>query len=131
MAVLNWKEILGWGVDEIEDLRFVGYAYIKQGKFDVATTIFEALVLISPQVAYDLQTLGALYLQQGSNLMALHTIEQALKLEPAHEGTLINRAKALFALGYKKQAMIEAKALQLNTNSHIADQAGALISAYS
>ncbi len=131
MSQVEWLSILGWGSDELEDLRFVGYSYIKQGKYDIATTFFEALVVLDPTSAYDLQTLGALFLQRGNNLMALNYIEKALKLDPHHLPTLLNRTKVLFALGYKRQGLIQAKSLQKNPNEEIANQAQALILAYS
>ncbi len=131
MAAEEWKEILGWGTEELDDIRFVGYSYLKQGKYDLALTFFEALVVLNPTNSYDLQTLGALYLQMGKNLMALSYIERALKVDPTHLPTQLNRAKALFALGYKKQALTQAKNLQIVPNPHIADQATALILAYS
>lgn len=127
----NWLDVLGWGKDEIEDLRFVGYSYIKQGRYDIATTFFEALVVLSPKSSYDLQTLGALYLQKGNNLMALNYIEQALKVEPQHLPTMLNRTKALFALGYKRQALTTAQSLEKSSDIEIANQATALILAYS
>ncbi len=108
MSQIEWLSILGWNQDELEDLRFVGYSYIKQGKYDIATTFFEALVILAPESIYDLQTLGALYLQKGNNLMALNYIEKAIKLDPTHLPTLLNRTKALFALGYKRQALSQA-----------------------
>jgi len=126
----EWNEILGWNAEQIDDLRFVGFAYLKQGKYNIATPIFEALVLIPSNAAYDWQTLGALYLEIGSNLKALHTIEKALKLDPTHEQTLLNRMKALFALGYKRQALAQAKNLQLNPNPQISGPATALLLAY-
>lgn len=129
MAV-DWISILGWGQEELDDLRLVGYSYIKQGKYDIATTFFEALAVLNPDSAYDLQTLGALYLQRGNNLMALNYIEKALKLDPSHAPTLLNRTKVLFALGYKKQALAQAQLLEKNTETQIANQAQALIMAY-
>jgi tetratricopeptide (TPR) repeat protein len=130
MSQVNWLEILGWQSEELEDLRFVGYSYIRQGSYDLAITFFEALVTLSPQSAYDLQTLGALYLQKSNNLMALSYIEKALKIEPNHFPTQLNRAKALFALGYKKQAITQAKNLQKCPEPPIANQAEALLLAY-
>jgi tetratricopeptide (TPR) repeat protein len=127
----EWLSILGWTHEELDDLRFVGYSYIKQGKYDVATNFFEALVLLNPDSAYDLQTLGALYLQTGNNLMALNYIEKALKSDPAHLPTLLNRTKALLMLGYKKQGLAQAKALERCSVEQIASQAQALILAYS
>jgi tetratricopeptide (TPR) repeat protein len=130
MSAINWNEILGWNENNLEDLRFIGYSYLKQGKFDIALSLYEALVLLNPASAYDLQTLGALYLETGNNLLALNTIESALKIEPTHDATLLNRAKALFALGFKRQAIAQARALELAPNREIANQASALLLAY-
>src|SRR5580700_8684513 len=131
MERIDWLSILGWNDEELEDLRFVGYSYIKQGKYDIAITFFEALVILNPESIYDLQTLGALYLQKGNNLMALNYIEKAIKLDPAHLSTLLNRTKALFSLGYKRQALLQAQALEKCAEEQIAGQATALIMAYS
>lgn len=130
MSSIDWISILGWGEEELEDLRLVGYSYIRQGKYDIATTFFEALVVLAPESIYDTQTLGALYLQKGNNLMALNYIEKALKLDPVHAPTLLNRTKALFALGYKKQALAQAHILEKNQDVEIANQAQALILSY-
>ena len=127
---MDWLSVLGWSGEELEDLRFVGYSYIKQGKYDIALKFFEALVILSPQSSYDLQTLGALYLQIGNNLIALNYIEKALKIQPNHAPTLLNRAKVLFALGYKKQGLLQAQALENNLSYLIAGQAQALVLAY-
>ena|SRR3990167_1706201 len=127
----DWLSILGWGPDELEDLRFIGYSYIKQGKYDIATSFFESLVLLSPDTDYDLQTLGALYLQTGNNLMALNYIEKALKKNPSHLHSQLNRAKALLMLGYKKQGLTQARSLEHCANEPIANQAQALLLAYS
>jgi tetratricopeptide (TPR) repeat protein len=131
MSQADWLSILGWNTEELEDLRFVGYSYIKQGKYDIAITFFEALVILAPDSIYDLQTLGALYLQKGNNLMALNYIEKALKLDPTHLPTLLNRTKTLFALGYKRQALAQARILEKCTQEQIAGQAQALVIAYS
>ncbi len=127
----NWTDILGWNKEQIDDLRYVGFSYLKEGKYDVAITIFEALVILAPEGAYDWQTLGALYLETGDNLKALSTIEKALKLDPVHEPTLLNRAKALFSLGYKRQALAQAKTLEVAPDRKIAEAASALLLAYS
>ena len=131
MSSLKWLDVLGWKGEELEDLRFVGYSYIKQGLYDIAITFFEALAILSPDSVYDLQTLGALYLQKGNNLMALSYLERALKIEPDHGPTLLNRTKALLALGYKKQGLLQARLLEKNPEPQIASQAAALILAYS
>ena len=130
MSSVQWSDILGWDSEALEDLRYLGYAYLKQGKYEIARSFFEALITLSGQNSYDLQTLGALYLETGKNLQALNTIEQALKIDPHHAETLINRAKALFALGYRRQALAQANSLLRDTNTAIANQASALLLAY-
>jgi len=130
MGSVQWSDILGWDEGALEDLRFLGYAYLKQGKYDIARSLFEALMALESRDAYDLQTLGALYLETGKNLQALNTIEQALKLDPSHAETLLNRAKALFALGFRRQGISQASALQAHQNKMIGDQASALLLAY-
>ncbi len=130
MSSLKWSEIVGWDAEALEDLRYLGYAYLKQGKFDIAQSFFEALVTFNQNDAYDLQTLGGLYLETGQNLQALSTIEQALKVEPSHTLTLLNRVKALFALGYRRQAIAQAKALVSHSDATIANQASALLLSY-
>ncbi|MBS0626321.1 MAG: type III secretion chaperone [Verrucomicrobia bacterium] len=130
MSQMNWLEILGWGQTEIEDLRHVAYSYIQQGIYDVALTFFDALTVLSPPNAYDLQTIGALYLQKGNGLKALDFLDRALKLEPHHLLTQLNRAKALFMLGYKRQGLVQATELEKSENKQISAQAAALILAY-
>lgn len=131
MSRINWLDILQWNTEELSDLRFMGYSYIKQGHYDTALKFFEALVVLSNESVYDLQTLGALYLQTGNNLMALNYLEKAIKFDPSHGPTLLNRSKALFALGYKKQGLLQAKSLEVHPESSISSQAAALSLAYS
>src|SRR5271156_718616 len=103
--MVNWKEVLGWENEELDDLRFVAYSYIKEGIYDVALTFLDALSILSPPTSYDLQTLGALHLQLGNGLKALDYLDRALKSDPVHAQTQLNRAKALFMLGYKRQGL--------------------------
>jgi tetratricopeptide (TPR) repeat protein len=130
MSNMNWLEILGWGEAEIADLRYVAYSYIRQGIYDVALTFFDALAVLSPPIAYDLQTIGALYLQLGNGLKALDFLDRALKMEPHHLLTQLNRAKALFMLGYKRQGLLQVLELEKKTDKEIASQASALVLAY-
>lgn len=130
MSQLDWKEILGWGNEEINDLRYVAYSYIKQGVYDIALTFFDALTVLTPPIAYDLQTVGALHLQLGNSLKALDFLDRALKLEPNHLLTQLNRAKALFMLGYKRQGLAQVLELEKSTDSGIASQAKALALSY-
>ncbi len=101
---MKWKQFLGFDNDQIDDLRYVGYSYIKEGHYHIAIRFFEALTILEPKSAYDFQTLGALYLQTNQLQYALNYLERALRLEPSHELTQLNKLKALYLLGYYKQA---------------------------
>lgn len=131
MSQTNWLEILGWSSSQLQDLRFVGYAYIKEGKYEIALRFFEALITLDPESLYDIQTLGALYLQINNPLTALNYLERAVKLSKDHGPTLLNRAKALLLLGYRKQGVDQLKVLSVHPTKEIADQAKALTLAYS
>jgi tetratricopeptide (TPR) repeat protein len=127
--MMDWLEILGWSEEEIADLRSVGYTYIQQGVFDTALHYFETLSILSP-TTYDLETLGALYLQTGNGLQALDYIDRALKAAPQNHQTQLNRAKALFMLGYRRQGLIQALELEDCENEEVAIEARALVLAY-
>lgn len=131
MSKVNWLSELGWTDDHLEDLRFAGYAYIRQGKYDIALTFFEALNILDTSNLYDAQTLGALYLQLNEPGKALKCLDRALKLEGDHGPTLINMAKALFMLGRKEEGVKLANILQNDENLYIANTATALLIAYS
>ncbi|MCB1081632.1 MAG: type III secretion chaperone [Chlamydiia bacterium] len=131
MKKTNWIELLGWSPQQIEDIRFAGYSFIKQGQYEHALKFFEVLSILPEENVYDFQTLGGIYLELGNNLSALNYLEKALAIEPTHEPTLLNRTKALFLLGYKRQALSQAAKLERSSNPHIADQARALTLAYS
>ncbi len=131
MSRIDWIDVLGWNEEQITDLRLVGYSYLKQGHYSIALKFFEGLNVINRENAYDTQTLGALYLQIGNHLKALDYIEKALKLDPYHEPTLMNRAKVLFALGYKFQAITQARELEKSATPVTKNCASALLQAYS
>jgi|JI9StandDraft_2_1071091.scaffolds.fasta_scaffold173459_2 tetratricopeptide (TPR) repeat protein len=129
-SAIKWLDLLGWTEEEMNDLRFVAYSYIKQGHYKTALKFFEALAVLCPHSAYDLQTLGALYLETGDNLTALNYLDRSLQIEANHPPTLLNRAKALLLLGYHKQGIGAALQLQTHTDPKIRGQAEALILSY-
>jgi len=130
MSEIQWMDLLGWTDEEVNDLRFVAYSYIKQGQYKIAMKFFDALVVLCPESSYDLQTLGALHLEMGDNLMALNFFDRALQYDPNSPPTLINRAKALFLLGYHRQGLEQAAVLKSHPNAKVSGQAEALILAY-
>lgn len=36
MGKINWRETLGWSEEILEEMRYIGFAYIRQGKYDIA-----------------------------------------------------------------------------------------------
>jgi tetratricopeptide (TPR) repeat protein len=131
MSKIKWRESLGWNEEQLEDLRFAGYAYIRQGKYDVALPLFEALCILDPESAYDAQTLGAIYLQMGNPNKALKCFDKALKIDGDHAPTLLNLAKTFFMLGKKQEGLKLANILKEEADPVIANQARALMLAYS
>lgn len=130
MGKINWKQELGWNQDQLDDLRFMGYAYIRQGKYNIALPIFEALAVVDSDNAYDAQTLGALYLQLNNPVQALKSFDKALKIETDHAPTLLNVTKALFMLGKRDEGLKLATILKNEPDATISNVAKALILAY-
>lgn len=127
MSQINWIDVLGWGTTELDDLRTVAHAYVQQGIYTTALTFLDAVITLHPPTAYDLQMLGAIHLQMGHGLKALDNLDRALRLDPSHIPTQLNRAKALFSLGYTQQAIAQARAVERQKDKNLAEQATALI----
>lgn len=128
---IDWREKLGWTDEHIEDLRYTGFSYIRQGKYDIALPFFEALAILDPESAYDAQTLGAIYLQINEPTKAMHSFERALQLEAEHGPTLLNLAKAFFMMGKKEEGLRLVQILKEDSNPTVSNTAKALILAYS
>lgn len=126
----NWLESLGWNQEHVEDLRFTGFSYIRQGKYDIALPFFEALHVLDPDSVYDAQTLGALYLQLNMAEKAIECFNQALKLETDHSPTLLNLCKSFLMLGKIDEALKLATILKDDSSPYISNTAKALILAY-
>lgn len=130
MSKINWLKELGWSYEQVEDLRNAGYAYIRQGKYEIALPFFEALIILDPESAYDAQTLGAIYLQMNNPVKALKCFDKALKLDAEHSATLLNVAKALFMVGKKEEGLKLAEILTHEKDPYISNVAKALLLAY-
>lgn len=131
MGRINWLDKLGWTEEHIEDLRYTGFAYVRQGKYDIALAFFEALTILDPTNAYDAQTLGAIYIQLNEPEKALQYFDRALKLDAEHGPTLLNLAKAFFMMGRKAEGLKLVQILKKNSDPAVANIAKALILAYS
>ncbi|BAE81410.1 conserved hypothetical protein [Chlamydia felis Fe/C-56] len=126
----EWKAILGWGDEELEEMRIAGYSFLRQGHYQKAILFFEALVILDPLSIYDFQTLGGLYLQVGENAKALGVLDQALRMQGDHLPTLLNKTKALFCLNRIDEASAIAVYLTSCDDSLIANDAEALLMSY-
>lgn len=127
---INWLEKLGWTQEHIEDLRFTGFSYIRQGKYDIALPFFEALNVLDPDSAYDAQTLGALYLELNLPDKAILFFEKALMMNTEHSPTLLNLCKCFLLVGRIEDARKLAQILKNDPNPYISNTAKALLLAY-
>ena len=130
MLEIDWKDIMGWSEAQMRDARSIGYLYYKQGAFDIAAKCFEALITINPHALYELQTLGAIYLEMNRPKEALTLIDRALSIQPGHEPTLFHRCKALLAMGDKTGALEIAHLLENSSDTIIAKSARSLLAAH-
>lgn len=131
MKKVNWSELLGWKETQFNDLRNAGFAYIRQGKYEIAKSFFQALVILEPNNSYNHQTLGAIYLELSLPNEALVSLEKALKLHADHSPTLLNFVKAQLMLGKKQEALKLAKLLSKDSNRIISNFSQAILLAYS
>ena len=129
-AKIDWLQKLGWSEDQLDDIWATGYAYVRQGKYTIAISFFEALVVLDPTSAYDSQTLGGLYMQIGNPAKALRFLDRALKLERDHGPTLLNLAKAFLMLGNVKEGLKIAAILKRKGDPKLRSMAEALLMAY-
>ncbi|NGX49080.1 MAG: hypothetical protein K940chlam5_00676 [Candidatus Anoxychlamydiales bacterium] len=127
---MDWQNYLELTDDSIEDLRSVGYLYVKQGCFDIALDFFNALLILHPGNSYDESIIGALYLEKGKYLEALEHLDEVLKVDPSNYLVLLNKAKTLFSLGYRTEAIAITKMLSNCPDKKLSSQASALIEAY-
>jgi len=127
---VDWCELLDWGVDQLGELQIAGYSYIVQGKYDIALPFYRALVYLQSDDVYNFQTLGAVYLQLGNSEKALKYLDIALRMEPEHSITELNKAKALCDLNQAEGALKIAKKLRENHDLTISDTAEAIIMVY-
>lgn len=131
MSKRNWLQSLGWTGEHVEEMRYIAFSYVRQGKYDIGLPIFEALTVLDPSSAYDAQMLGAMYVQLNQPAKAIISLEKALQLDGDHGPTLLNLAKAFFMAGRIEDGIRLAKVLQGDADVCISGQAAALVLGYS
>jgi predicted Zn-dependent protease len=131
MSQVNWLEALGWGHQQLSDLRCAAWSHLRQGQYKKALILLEALTILAPDDAYAFREVGALYLQLGDSMKAIEWLDQALLLDPAHLPSQVNKAKALLLLGYRNEGLALAHSLAQSADRLIQDRSTALVMAYS
>ena len=132
MSELNWSKILDWDDEKIEEFRLTAFLYIREGKYDIAQSFCETLAILNPESSYDLETLGALYLQLNNPVNALTYLDKARAIDPNSQTIQINRIKALLQLGYREEGVRLLNAfIPKCSDKFIASDAEALKLAYS
>lgn len=131
MGKINWLDKLRWNEEHIEDLRYTGYSYVRQGKYEIALPFFEALMILDPTEAYDSQTVAAILMQLDRPKDAMKYFDKALSIDSKHGPTLINLAKAFFMLGKKEEGLRVVNNLKTHADSMVSNMAKALMMAYS
>lgn len=127
----NWLDILGWTTHHVDELRFTGFDFLREAKYERAKIYFEALVILDPSSAYDKQTLGAIYLELDEHQKAFDVLQDSLRLDPTNSAAKLNQAKALIGLNQLPQALEMIRMLKKDADPSIASDAQALLLAYS
>lgn len=130
MSRIDWREILNWSEEQVDELRLAAYSYIRQGKYDIALPFFETLVIVDGSKPYNWQTLGALYLEMDQGEKSIETLQRALSMDPTHPPTQLNYTKALFMIGKTDEGLKEAEKLKNHSIRRISSFARALLLAY-
>ena len=130
MTRINWMQELGWTDDHLEEMRNIGFSYLRQGKYEIALPFFEALVALVPESLYDIQMLGAIYVQIDQPQKAIRILNKALMFEEDHGPTLLNLMKAYFMSHELEQGLRLAQVLKNDKDPFIAGTAEAFILSY-
>ncbi|MCI5052930.1 MAG: type III secretion chaperone [Simkaniaceae bacterium] len=127
MAEHSINEILGWDEEQLKDLRYAGYSYVRNGRYEIARKFFESLFVIDPSSVYDARTLGAIYLQIGEYDLSLKLLNHAKELDDTNDMARNNRSRALFHTGNKEEALKLAHDLAKSQDAIVAQRAEALL----
>jgi tetratricopeptide (TPR) repeat protein len=124
-------EKLGWTEENLVELQNLGFSFFMEGKYPVASLYYETLIRLNPEDTYNHQLLGAIYLEGNENELAVTALDRALKLDPSHVPSKLNKAKALFALEKREEALALAKEIVKTKTPRLSNVAEALIMGHS
>lgn len=130
MSKRDWKKELQWSDEQIEEMRNIAFSYIRQGKYDIALPMFNALTVLDPNSVYDFQLLGAIYVEINQPKNAIRYLNKALQLQGDHGPTLLNLMKAFFMSKRIEDGLRLANVLQNDKDIFISSAAKALTLCY-
>lgn len=91
--------------DQIEIIYGIGYSFFMQGKFDIACSVFQMMLIYRP---LDSRILGAFALcckRLGQFEAAIPSFSAALAFEPTNLSWAVHMAECLAALGKRDQSL--------------------------
>jgi len=96
----------GYSEEELAAVAELGYACFRQGRHDLATTIFEGLASLTGR-EYPLRALGAIAVATGRAADALPLLDAAVSRAPAGLAARLLRAEARARLGRYGEAIAD------------------------
>lgn len=105
----NWLDTLHWEDTDLEALSNLSSLYCNQGKYAIAKTLLEMILAIDPEHLLSLQLMGAVLLEEQSNLEAERYLDRAFDLDPHQPDTLVNLAKVKILTGQRKAGLVLAE----------------------
>lgn len=89
-AIARYRAMIRRDPLDVEAYNALGILLSSQGRFNEAVHHFQSAVVLAPRRADLRNNLGYAFLLRGSNLEALASLEEARRLDPAHQKALEN-----------------------------------------
>ncbi len=109
---------MGWTQDEIYLLADRGYGFYRQGRYQEAAVIFEALTSLDPLNAYCRTALAAVCMLLGDAERAVRELSFLLDLNPADHNARARRCEAYCDLRHWNEARSDLAILQRSGERH-------------
>lgn len=114
----------GWTSEEIYLLAERGYGFYRQGHYEEAAVVFEALTELDPMNAYCRTALAAVCLAMGHPQRAVNELSFVLNRNPADHEARARRCEAYCELKSWNEARQDLAILQRNGEQHHARRLG-------
>lgn len=114
---------MSWSDEEIYLVAQRGYEFATQGRYELATVLFEGLLAVAPAYAYARRALAAVQIQAGAAASAIRTLDGLSAAERDGRSRQL-RLEALLALGRFKEAATELAAARPYLDARAARRIG-------